>query len=61
VKDPSSPAVTDMVNEAMCAYEYAPTSEQKLTNPSEVLDAIDDLRVGKPQGTSGVPCRALRQ
>lgn len=61
VKDPSSPAVTEMVNEMLRAYEYAPTSEQKLSNPSQVLDAIDDLRVGKPQGMSGVPSRALRQ
>jgi hypothetical protein len=36
VNDPSSPAVTEFVNEAMRAYEYAPASKPKLTSPSEV-------------------------
>jgi hypothetical protein len=36
VNDPSDPAVIDMINEAMRAYEYAPASEPKLTSPSEV-------------------------
>jgi hypothetical protein len=27
VNDPSEPAVIEMVNEAMCAYECAPASE----------------------------------
>jgi hypothetical protein len=46
VDDPSNPAVTEMVNEAMCAYEYAPASELKLTRPSEVLQAIRGMKVG---------------
>jgi hypothetical protein len=37
MNDPSEPAVIEMVNGAMRAYEYAPTSEPKLTSPSEVL------------------------
>jgi hypothetical protein len=37
VNDPSSPAVIEVINEAMRAYEYATASEPKLTSPSEVL------------------------
>jgi hypothetical protein len=40
VNDPSDPAVIEMVNEAMRAYEYAPASEPKLTSPSEFLQSI---------------------
>jgi hypothetical protein len=40
-------AVIEMVSEAMRAYEYAPASEPKLTSPSEVLQAIKGLKVGK--------------
>jgi hypothetical protein len=36
VNDPSDPAVIEMVNEAMRAYEYALASEPNLTSPSEV-------------------------
>jgi hypothetical protein len=60
VNNPSSPAVNEVVNEAMLTYEYAPASEQKLTNPSEVLEAIKGLKVGKAPGPNGVPNRALR-
>jgi hypothetical protein len=49
-----------MVNEAMRAYEYAPTSELKLTSPSEVLQAIKGLKVGKALGPNGIPNRVLR-
>jgi hypothetical protein len=33
VNDPSDPAVIEMVNKAMRAYEYVPASEPKLTSP----------------------------
>jgi hypothetical protein len=56
VKDPSDPAVI----EATCAYEYVPSSEPKLTSPSEVLEAIRGLKVGKAPGPNGVPNRFLR-
>jgi hypothetical protein len=46
VNDPSDPAVIEMVNEAMRAYEYAPASDLKLTSLSEVLQAIRGLKVG---------------
>jgi hypothetical protein len=49
-----------MVDEAMCAYDYAPASEPKLTSPSEVLQAIRGLKVGKAPGPNGVPNRILR-
>jgi hypothetical protein len=57
---PSDPAVTEMVNEAMCAYENASTSEPKLTSPSEVLQAIRGLKVGLAPGTNDITNRALR-
>jgi hypothetical protein len=60
VNDPSSPAVIEVVNEAMRAYEYAPEREPKLTSPSEVLEAIKGLKVGMAPGPNGVPNRALR-
>jgi hypothetical protein len=60
VNDPSDPAVTERVNEAMRAYEYAPASEPKLTSPSEVLQAIRGLKVGKAPGPNGIPNRVLR-
>jgi hypothetical protein len=59
VNDPSSPAVIEVVNEAMHAYEYAPASEPKLTSPSEVLEAIMGLKVGKAPGPNSLPNRAL--
>jgi hypothetical protein len=52
VDDPSDPAFTEMVEVAMRAYEYAPSSERILTAPSEV---IKGLKVGKAPGTSGIP------
>jgi hypothetical protein len=60
VNDPSDPAVIDIVNEAMRAYVYAPASEPKLTSPSEVLQAIKGLKVGKALGPNGIPNRVLR-
>jgi hypothetical protein len=63
VNDPSDPAVIEMVNEAMCVYEYAPASEPKLTSPSAVLQAIRGLKVGKDSGPNRVvrhlPKRAI--
>jgi hypothetical protein len=58
VNNPSSSAVIGVVNEAMRAYEYARASEPKLTSPSEVLEAIKGLKVGKASGPNGVPKRA---
>jgi hypothetical protein len=49
-----------VVNKAMRAYEYAPASEHKLTSPSEVIEAIKGLKVGKTPGPNGVHNRALR-
>ena len=60
VNDPSVPAVIEKVNEAMRAYSSAPTSEPKLTNPTEVQDAIRGLKVGKAPGPDGIPNRALK-
>jgi hypothetical protein len=60
VDDPSEPALTEMVDVAMRAYEYAPASEPTLTNPSEVLQAIKGLKVGKSPGPNGIPNRILR-
>jgi hypothetical protein len=48
-----------MVNEAIGAYEYAPTSEPKLTSPSEVVQAIRELKISKVPGPNGFPNRVL--
>jgi hypothetical protein len=61
VNDPSDPAVTEMVNEAMRAYEYAHASEPKLISPLEVEEAIRGLKVSKAPGPNGIPNRVLRQ
>jgi hypothetical protein len=60
VNDPPEPALIEMVNEAMRAYEYVPASEPKLTSPSEVLQAIKGLKVGKAPGPNGLPNRVLK-
>jgi hypothetical protein len=60
VNDPSDPAVTEMVGEALQAYSYAPASEPKLTNPAEVQDVIRGLKVSKVPGPNGIPNRALK-
>jgi hypothetical protein len=60
VNDPSDPAVIEMVNKAMWAYEYGLASEPKLTSPSEVQQAIRGLKFGKAPGPNGIPNRVLR-
>jgi hypothetical protein len=50
VNDPSSPAATEAVDEALRAYEYTPSSEPKATNPSEVQEAIKGLKAPGPNG-----------
>jgi hypothetical protein len=47
VDDPSDPPVTAIVDEAICAHEYAVANETTLTSPSEVLQAIKVLRSAK--------------
>jgi hypothetical protein len=59
VNDTSDPAVIEMVNEAMRAYEYEPASEPKLTSTSEVLQTIRGLKVGKAPGPNSIPNRVL--
>jgi hypothetical protein len=60
VDDSSDPAFTEMTEVEMRAYEYAPASEPTLTTPSEVLQAIRELKVGKGPGPNGIPNRVLR-
>jgi len=60
VNDPSVPAVIEVVNKEMRAYSFAPASEPKLTNSTEVQDAIRGLKVGKTPGPDGVPNRSLK-
>jgi hypothetical protein len=60
VNDPSNPEVSDIVNEALWAQEYDSASEHKLTSPSQVLQAIMGLEVGKAPGPNGIPNRILR-
>jgi hypothetical protein len=60
MNDPSDPAVIELINEAMRAYEYAPPSEPKLTSPLEVQQAILGILVGKAPGPNGILNRVLR-
>jgi len=49
-----------VVNEAMRKYSFAPVSEPKLTNTTEVQDAIRGLKVGKAPGPNDIPNRPLK-
>jgi hypothetical protein len=60
VNYPSDPAVVEIVNEAMRAYEYASASEPKLTIPSEIQQAIKGLKVGNAPGPNGILNSVLR-
>jgi hypothetical protein len=60
VNDPSVTAGIEVANEAMQAYSFVPAIEPKLTNPMEVQDAIQCLKVGKAPGPDGIPNRALK-
>jgi hypothetical protein len=60
VDDPSDPAITELVDVEMRAYEYAPASEPALTTPSEVIKAIKGLKVGKSPGSNVILNRVLR-
>jgi len=44
----------------MRAYSFAPASEPKLTNPTEVQDAIRGLNFGKAPGPTDIPNGALK-
>jgi hypothetical protein len=56
--DPSSSTNTENVNGVTCAYKCAPTSEPKLRGPSEVLQAISEVKVGKTSGPTCIPTRS---
>jgi hypothetical protein len=60
VNHPSVPAVIEVVNEAVRTYSFAPASEPKLINPTEVQDAIRGLKDGKAPGPDSIPNRALK-
>jgi len=60
VKDPSVPAVIEVVNKAMRACSFAPANEPKISNFTEVHDAIRGVKVGNAPGPNGVPNRALK-
>jgi hypothetical protein len=60
VDDPSVPAVIEMVNEAISAYEYVPASETKMSSPSEVIQVISVIKVGKAPGSKGFPNKVLK-
>jgi len=55
VNNPSVPAVIEVVNEAMWAYSFAPASEPKLTNHTEVQDAIGVSRSARHQAQMVFP------
>jgi hypothetical protein len=60
VNDLSGPKVIEMFDEELQAYSFAPASEPKLTNPTEVQDPIRGLKVGKTPGPNIIPNRALK-
>ena len=60
VNDPSEPAVIEVVNVVMWVYSFAPASEPKLTNPTEVQDAIQGLKVGKAPCPNSMPNSSLK-
>ena len=60
VKEPSAPAIIEVVDEVMRAYLFVPASEPKLTDTPEIQDAIRGLKVGKAPGPNGIPSRALK-
>jgi len=49
-----------MVNKAMRACSFAPPNEPKISNSTEVQDAIRGLKVGKAPGSNGIPNRAFK-
>ena len=61
MNDPSFPAVIEMVDVALRCYFLSPSSEQQLTTPDEVHEAIRDIKFSKAPGPNGIPNRALKQ
>jgi hypothetical protein len=60
VDDPSDPAVFELVDKAISAYEYAPGRQLSLTSSSEVLHAIREISFGNTSYLNGVANRVLR-
>jgi hypothetical protein len=60
VDDLSAPAFIEMLNEAMCPFGCAPTSEPKLTSPSDVIQSIKGQKIVKSPGPNGIPNRLFR-
>ena len=60
VTDPTVPAVIEMVDVGLTSYFMLPASENKLTNPDEVQEAIRVLKASKAPGPNGIPNRALK-
>jgi len=56
VNDLSDLAVIEMVDGAMLAYSFAPTSKSKLTNRTEAQDTICSLKDGKAPCLRFFPC-----
>ena len=52
--------VIEVVNEAMREYSFVPASEPKITNTTEVQEAIRGLEVGKAPGPNDIPNRPLK-
>ena len=60
VTDPSIPAVIETVDVVLRTYFLSLASEQQLTTPDEVNEAIRGLRASKAKGRNGIPNRALK-
>ena len=60
INDPLVSAAIEMIKEVMQAYFLAPASKAKLTNPTEVQDAIWGLKVSNAPGPDSILNRALK-
>jgi hypothetical protein len=60
VTDSSVQSVIEIVDVALSSYFLTPASEPKLTTPEEVQEAIEDLKVSKAPGPTGIPNSSLK-
>jgi hypothetical protein len=60
VNDPPVPAAIEVVNEVKRAYSFDPTSEVKLTNPTDGQDTIRGLKFGKAPGSDSILNRTMK-
>jgi len=60
VTDSSVPTNIELVDVALRSYFHVPASEPKLTNPKEVQEATNGLKISKAPSPNGIANRALK-